>query len=161
MSTLDALNQLVDQHPVASLAVLDQGFPLVSLVPFGLRRDPLRFIILISDLSPHTAALRQDPRCSLLIHASPDAEDPRDNHALTRLSLKGSGRFLSREEASETGMTECYAQKYPTMAEMLLSLGDFHFCEITPIEGTFIQGFGKAFRVSGSNLEIIEHLTGR
>jgi putative heme iron utilization protein len=146
---------------VASLAVLDQGFPIVSLVPFGVLRDPIRFIILISDLSPHTAALRQDPRCSLLIHRAPQPEDPQENHALTRLSIKGSGRFLSRQDASENKVSECYSQKYPQITDMLLSLGDFHFCEILPTEGTLIQGFGKAFRVSGKNLDTIEHLTGR
>jgi len=54
MSVLEQLNMLLDGQPVASLAVLEQGSPAVSLVPFVVQRDPLRFAIVISDLSgPH------------------------------------------------------------------------------------------------------------
>lgn len=49
MSVLEQLNMLLDGQPVASLAVLEQGSPAVSLVPFVVQRDPLRFAIVISE----------------------------------------------------------------------------------------------------------------
>ncbi len=159
MSPTIALQTLIKTEVVASLGVLDShGFPWVALTPYVTLADPLRFYLLISDLSPQTGALRQDPRCSLLIHAPAQREDPKSNHALTRLSIQGSARFLSREAAATTQVESAYRQRFQ-IAEMLLGLADFHFCEITPTQGRFIQGFGQAFQVSGPNLEVIEHLT--
>ncbi|NJK61904.1 MAG: pyridoxamine 5'-phosphate oxidase [Synechococcaceae cyanobacterium SM2_3_1] len=162
MSTLpplSALADLIDASEVASLAVWDQDFPRLSLVPYTVIRHPLRFCLLISDLSAHTQPLRLNPRCSLLIHTNPEPDDPRSNHALTRLSVQGEAHFLTREEAQAQGLDEIYQQKFP-IADMLLDLEDFHFCQITPTEGLFIQGFGQAYRVTGENLDQLEHLKG-
>lgn len=157
MSALEQLNMLLDGQPVASLAVLEQGSPAVSLVPFVVQRDPLRFAIVISDLSAHTQALRADPRASLLIHEPPTPGDPRSNHALSRVMVSGEAQFLSREEAQAQGFEALYRAKYE-IAEMILSLADFHFCQIVPKTGSFIQGFGQAFRLRGPNLDQLEHL---
>lgn len=161
MSTpIDVLRHLVNHHPVASLSTLVNGDPATSLVPFVALRDPLRIFIFISDLSPHTQALRQDPRCGLLIHEPPQAEDPRSNHALARVSFQGHAQIIFREDATELGVDQLYKDKYP-IAEMLLGLGDFHFCQIDITTGSFIQGFGKAFQLSGSNFEVLEHVMGK
>jgi putative heme iron utilization protein len=144
-------------QPVASLAVLERGAPAVSLVPFVVQWDPLRFAIVISDLSGHTQALREDPRVGLLIHEPPTAGDPRSNHALPRVMVSGTAQFLSREEAQAQGFEALYRAKYE-IAEIILGLADFHFCQITPTGGSFIQGFGQAFRLSGPNLDQLEHL---
>lgn len=158
MSALASLTDLLDTSAVASLAVNDQGYPFVSPVPYALLRDPLRFYLLISDLAAHTAPLRQDPHCGLAIHAIPQPEDPKSNHALTRVMIKGDAQFLSREEAAAWGAEAHYRQKYP-IAEMILGLGDFHFCQITPTQGLFIQGFGQIYHLSGANLEQMEPFT--
>jgi putative heme iron utilization protein len=158
MSPLQSLNALLNQQPVASLAVLEAGSPAVSLVPFVVQRDPLRFAILISELSSHTQALRSDARASLLIHEPPTPGDPRSNHALTRMMVSGEAEFLSREAAQSEGFEALYRAKYE-IAEMLLGLADFHFCQIVPKAGSFIQGFGKAFRLSGPNLDQLEHIS--
>jgi putative heme iron utilization protein len=156
MSAQEKLRALLETQPVASLAVLERGAPAVSLVPFVVQWDPLRFAIVISDLSPHTQALREDPRVGLLIHEPPTAGDPRSNHALPRLMVSGTAQFLSREEAQVQGFEALYRSKYE-IAEIILGLADFHFCQITPTGGSFIQGFGQAFRLSGPNLDHLEH----
>lgn len=158
MSAADCLTTLLTDGAIASLAVNDQGHPAVSAVPYGVLRDPLRVFLLISDLSGHTAALRQDPRCSLMIHDSPRPEDPNHNHALTRVMIKTEAQFLTREEAATCGAEVQYREKYP-IAEMLLGLRDFHFCQLTPQAGIFVRGFGQAYRVSGPNLEILEPIS--
>jgi len=157
MSAQEKLKALLEGQPVASLAVLDHGSPAVSLVPFVVQWDPLRFSIVISDLSSHTQALRADPRASLLIHEPPTPGDPRSNHALPRVMVSGKAQFLSRKEAQAQGFEALYRAKYE-IAEMILGLADFHFCQITPTGGSFIQGFGQAFRLSGPNLDQLEHL---
>jgi putative heme iron utilization protein len=156
---LDTLRALLDDALVASLAVLEDGAPSLSLVGFVVTRGPARFYLLLSELSAHTAALRADPRCSLMLHALPSPDDPNANHALTRLIVKGRARFLSRTEAGEAGATSRYRARY-AIADTLLGLSDFHFVEIVPQGATFIAGFGRAYRVSGEDLEELEHVGG-
>lgn len=158
MSAVESLTTLLDHSAVSSLAVTDQGYPSVSLVPYVVLRDPLRLFVLISDLASHTASLRQDPRCSLMMHEPPHPEDPRSNHALTRVTFKAKATFLSRAEAVDLGVESLYRQKYE-IAKMILDLKDFHFCQIVPQEGSFIRGFGQAYRLSGPNLETLEPIS--
>ncbi len=158
MSSVAVLNQLLETEPVAGLAVLDQNMPMVSLVPFVYLRDPARFVILISDLSPTTGLLRQNPACSLLVHEPPQSHDPKSNHALTRLMVSGTAQFQTRAEAAQKGLESAYRQRFE-ITDTLLGLADFHFCEITISQGRFIQGFGKIFQLSGPNLEVMEPFT--
>ncbi|MEN9205106.1 MAG: pyridoxamine 5'-phosphate oxidase family protein [Thermostichales cyanobacterium SZTDM-1c_bins_54] len=160
MTIPDLVDQLLNEQPVASLAVLESGSPAVSLVPFVTLRDPLRFYSLLSSLSSHTQALQDDPRCGLLIHANPLPGDPHSHHAIVRLSVKARARWLSREAAEQLGVTAAYRQRF-AIAEMLLGLGDFQFVEFTPQEGTLIRGFGAAFHLTGPNLEQATQLRGR
>jgi len=156
----DLLKTLLADCPVASLAVLEQGSPVVSLVPFVVLWDPLRFFSLVSGLSGHTAALKADPRCSLLIHASPQPGDPQSFHALPRVSIQGTATWVDRLTAEDLGVTAAYRNRF-AIAEMLLGLGDFQFVQITPGSATLIRGFGGAFRLAGQNLETAEQVTGR
>jgi putative heme iron utilization protein len=155
----DHLRALLTDQPVASLAVLEQGSPAVSLVPFVVQWDPLTLFSLLSQLSSHTQALHQDPRCSLLIHASPEAGDPHSHHALLRVSIKATAKWLTRQEAEDLGVTAAYRQRF-AIAEMLLGLGDFQFVQFVPQEATLIRGFGGAFHLSGPNLEHATQLRG-
>lgn len=158
-SPLEALFSLVDRSAVASLATLDEGSPAVSLAPYVSERDPLRLYVLLSELSPHTAQLRADPRCAVLIHDPPVADDPRSNHAITRLSFRATAEFLTRPEAEARGVIGRYRARF-AIADTLLGLSDFHFVALTPVEGSgrFVQGFGRAYALRAGRLE---HLTGR
>ncbi|GAB4213020.1 MAG: hypothetical protein OHK0012_08370 [Synechococcales cyanobacterium] len=156
----DLLKTLLAECPVASLAVLEQGSPAVSLVPFVVLWDPLRVFSLLSGLSSHTAALKADSRCSLLIHAHPQPGDPQSFHAIPRVSMQGTAAWIDRQTAEDLGVTAAYRDRF-AIAEMLLSLGDFQFVQITPQAATLIRGFGGAFRLSGPNLETAEQVTGR
>lgn len=157
----DSLWQLLDRARVGALAVHEAGHPAVSQVPFVTLRGPARVFALVSELSSHTAALRADPRCGFLVSDPPMVDDPRSNHALTRLSLKCTAEFVSRDEALALGVTERYRARYP-IADTLLGLKDFHFVALRPIAdgGTFIQGFGRAYSVSGDDLDALTHARG-
>jgi putative heme iron utilization protein len=152
----DTLRSLVADTLVASLAVKDGDEPAASLVAFTPAWDPLRFYLFVSELSSHTPALRASPLCSLMLHASPSPSDPNSNHALTRLIVKARATFLSRDEARARGALEQWQQKYP-ITDMLAGLSDFHFVELEPVEGAFIMGFGRAYKCSGPNLEVMQH----
>lgn len=160
---IEALHALLDEVPVASLGVRAGEAVDVSLVPVVALRAPRRFALLVSELSPHTAALRAEGRASLLLHRDPVADDPRDHHALERASLRCRATFLSRDEAEVRGLTAAWHTRFPRVAPMILGLGDFHFVELVPEPGgtSFVQGFGRAWRIAGDDLERAEHLTGK
>lgn len=161
-SPSDALRSLLDASTVASLGTVDDGHPSVSLVPYALLRDPTRLVVLVSELSPHTAMLRRDPRCAWMVSESPNPADPRGNHALARVMAKATARFLTRDEARERGHEAAYRARFP-IAETLLGLKDFHFVELSTVEGSasFVQGFGRAYTAHGPALETVEHVRGR
>ncbi|MFN2240087.1 MAG: pyridoxamine 5'-phosphate oxidase family protein, partial [Thermoanaerobaculia bacterium] len=48
------LRHLLNAQPIASLGTLRDGDPWVSMVPFTLLREPLRFVIRVSGLAAHT-----------------------------------------------------------------------------------------------------------
>lgn len=153
---------MLAETPVASLGVLEAGAPSVSLVPFVRTTGPTRLWLLLSALSPHTAALRADARCAVMVSEAPRPDDARSNHALMRLSLRCTARFVSREEGRDAGVEALYRARFP-VAETLLGLGDFYWVELTPREGEgrFVQGFGRAYSVGGADLEALTHDRGR
>lgn len=155
----DALHALLDVSTVLSLGVLSDGVPAVSLVPYVVKRGPVRFYILVSELSPHTRALRGDSRCGWMVHEPSRELDA--SHALVRVMGRAEARFLSREEARAVGAEALYAARFP-IAETLLKLKDFHFCELAPTAGSvsFVQGFGRAYAVTGDDLDAFEHNRG-
>ncbi len=156
MTPHDTLRALLGDSHVASLAVVDQSLPAVSLVAFTHQWSPLRVHLFVSELSAHTPALRANPTCSLMVHAPPSATDPNSNHALTRLIVKAHARFVSRDEAQARGVLEQWRAKY-AITDMLAGLSDFQFVELSPVEATFIMGFGRAYKCSGDDLEVMEH----
>ncbi len=154
----DSLHSLVDRCVVASIATLDEGAPSLSLAPYVAEFGPLCLHVLVSELSPHTAELRSDPRCAVLIHDDPDGGPNPEHHALVRLSFKATAEFLTRDTAEARGVTARYRARF-AIADTLLGLSDFHFVALRPVEGTgrFIQGFGRAYALRGGELE---HLGG-
>lgn len=157
----EVLEGLLAGVPVASLAVSGAEGPAVSLVPWVRTRGPTRLWILVSELSAHTGALRANGRAGLMVSEAYREGDARSNHALTRVMLTVDARFVSRDEARGAGAERAYRERFP-IAETLLGLGDFHWVELTPVgAGGFVMGFGRAYRVEGSELESLTHVTGR
>lgn len=149
----DAIARIIESSPLAALGVVDDRGPALSQVGFAVTRGPLSFHLLVSSLAAHTAALAADPRCALLL----SERDDDSGLASPRLSIRGRASFVSREDAEARGITAAYRARHP-MAETLLGLADFRFVTIEPAEGTLILGFGRAFELSGPDLETSRHV---
>lgn len=155
---------LFDETPVASLGVHEgEGGVGVSLVPYVVdRAGPVRFVVLVSALSPHTEALRQNPRAGLMVSAAVRPDDRHSHHAQTRFSCRVTARFVSREEAAQRGDEAAYRARF-AIAETLLGLSDFHFVALTPEPSSarFVMGFGRAYTLTGEAFEGFNHERGR
>jgi hypothetical protein len=127
-----------------ALATLDpgDGHPMASRVAFAPLSDGTPFV-LISDLSAHSAALKADPRCSLLV-GEVGRGDPL---AYARLTLKCRAEPLPRSP----DLRARFLATHPK-AELYIDLGDFSFLRLLPEAVSYVAGFGRAYRFSGAEM---------
>lgn len=135
---------LIAKARFAALAVIDPetGTPMVTriaLVP-GPDGAPLT---MISDLSSHTAALNQNPACSLLIGEPGEKGDPLTHPRLTLQAVA--------EAADKAAMKAHYLSHYPK-AQLYYDFGDFRLVRFAPSRALLNGGFGKAYRLTADDL---------
>ncbi len=132
-----------------ALGTLDPvtGAPVVTRVGVGTTGtgEPL---ILVSDLSAHTAALRADPRASLLV-GEPGAKG--DPLAHPRLTLHCRARFVDRADAEHAALRARYLATHPKAA-LYVDFADFAFVVLAPGSASLNGGFGRAYDLSRDDL---------
>jgi putative heme iron utilization protein len=141
---LAAARELLAGAGHAALASLEppDGDPLATRVAMALLPDGAPFI-LVSGLSPHSAALRADPRCSLLVGKVGNG----DPLAHARLTLRCRATELPRS----ADLRERFLAAHPA-ARLYIDLPDFAFFRLSPEAVIYIAGFGRAYRLSGGEL---------
>ncbi len=103
---------------------------------------------LISNLSSHTAALKADPRCSLLVGEPGPKGDPLTH---PRLTLDCEAEFLPRDTDAHAALREHYLKSHPKAA-LYVDFADFCFVRLHVNHALLNGGFGKAFKLSASDL---------
>ena len=125
-----------------ALATLRTGQPFVTRI--ALAPDGADFLTLISDLAPHTQALRDHPMASLLI-GEPGKGDPL---AHPRMTLTVRATFPDKTEVIQGA----YLAAQPK-AKLYIGFADFHIVTLSP-EGALLNGgFGKAYRLVPNDLK--------
>jgi len=136
--------RLITEARFGALAVRmpQTGDPIVTRVALVSGPDgaPLS---LISDLSSHTAALSQCPRCSVLIGEPGDKGDPLTHPRLTLIS--------DAEMVDKTALKDHYLAAYPK-AQLYFDFGDFRMVRFTPVSALLNGGFGKAFELTAEDI---------
>ncbi len=125
-----------------ALAVMIDGDPFVSRI--ALAPTDKGLLTLISDLAPHTGALRAHPRASLMI-GDPGKGDPL---AHPRLTLSVTADFIDKP-----GHADQYLAHQPK-AQLYIGFADFHLVRLVPAGGLLNGGFGKAYRLETQDLGI-------
>lgn len=140
---------LVAQAGFAALAVLrpDTGLPSVSRIALATDNDA-QPISLISELSDHTRALRANPTCALLIGEPKGTGDPLTH---PRLTLHVLAQPVARGTADHDGLRTRYLTLRPK-AKLYLDFADFSFVRFAIQDGVLNGGFGKAYRLTASDL---------
>lgn len=132
---------LIETARHGALGVLIDGAPFVTRVALAPAEGYLT--TLISDLAPHTAALRDKPDASLMI-GDPGKGDPL---AHPRMTLQV--RAVFREKTEDAA--KAYLQAQPK-AQLYIGFGDFHLVDLQSTEAWLNGGFGKAYRLAPSDL---------
>jgi putative heme iron utilization protein len=117
-----------------------------------------KFYVYVSELAAHTANLVQHPKVSLLF-IEPETEA--NLFRRRRSSIRAHVCRIARESEAWEEILDCYEEQLGKMMRNLRGLKDFHLFELTPIEASFVRGFGQAYRVTGEKLSEISHVNDR
>ncbi len=139
---------LLDKARFAALAVvLADGTPMVSRVAFGRAPDGTP-LTLVSDLATHTGALRGNPACSLMVGEPGPKGDPLTH---PRLTLQARAHFIRNGEDGYDDLAAHYLADHPK-AKLYIGFADFSFALFTVQAGHLNGGFGKAFRLTATDI---------
>jgi hypothetical protein len=152
---LEAIRDLVASNRVLSLAVVIDGEPEASLLPYAVRPDYGALYVQASALARHSQGLQPGARVGVLIHENDKAEA--DPLQIRRMTLQATVAVLDRESAAFAAARELFVARFPG-AEMTLSLGDFNLYELTFGRGRYVAGFAQAFNVGPDSFRDITAL---
>jgi len=140
---------LIDGARFGALGVRDPetGAPMVSRVAAATTPEG-RPVALVSDLSHHTKALKDDPACSLLLGEPGERGDPLTH---PRITLQCRARFLRHGEEGHAALRDHYLAQHPK-AQLYIDFADFSFAVLDVTEAHLNGGFGKAYRLAPADL---------
>lgn len=140
---------LINNAEFGALGFLDPetNTPVVSRIAIGTLADGTP-MSLISDLSNHTKALRENPVCALLL-GEPGAKGDPLTHP--RISLQCRVEFLARDLDNHAEIRAHYLASHPK-SKLYIDFADFSFVRFEIIKAAMNGGFGKAYEFSVSDL---------
>jgi hypothetical protein len=152
---LEAIREMMSTHRVLSLAVIVDGDPEASLLPYAVRSDYGAVYVQASGLARHSRGLQPGARAGVLIHEddAPDA-DPLQTR---RMTVQATVTVLDRESDAFAAARELFVARFPG-AEVTLSLGDFNLYELQLGRGRYIAGFGQAFNIGPETFKEVAEL---
>lgn len=141
---------LLAEMRFAALGVIEpnSGAPLVSRIAVVPGDDGLP-LGLVSDLSHHTAGLRQTPACSLLIGEPKDKGDPLTH---PRMTIQARAEFVGHDHPDHAKLAESFVRFQPK-AKLYIGFGDFSLLRFQISAVHLNGGFGKAYRLTVADLK--------
>lgn len=127
----------------------DQNHPFASFAPFYADLENNQLLVFLSDLSEHTSHLRQNPNASVMIAV--DEADSQQIYIRLRLQYQILATEITDPELRERGL-DLLEAKHGNIMEILKQLPDFRLFSLKPTKGSYVQGFGQAFRIRGEKL---------
>lgn len=149
------LNQLRAGVRYAQLSTLNpEGDPSASYAPCVQREQGI--YVFLSQLSGHCKNLLRDSRVGVLLMA--DEAEARNPFARQRVSYQSRAKVLAPEHSDYSSVLDELADKQGKTVELLRQLPDFVLFCLQPTAGTYIEGFGKAFDLSGPHMGELQHV---
>jgi len=132
----------ITNHQTGSKVDLIQ--PESSYAPYFCDINQQQFYIMLSDLANHTTNLRNNPQASILVIE--DEQNAEQIFARTRVQYFVEATQLQELKEIEKAKT-LLKNRFGEMIDVLGSLKDFNVFSLTPLQGSFVEGFGKAFTI--------------
>lgn len=138
---------LTARHVALAWADPETGHPSISRIAFGLcpKGQPMT---LISGLAPHLAALKADPRCSVMLGEVGDKGDPLTH---PRLMIRARASFVASDDPARPTLRDHWLKGHPKAA-LYIDFADFAFVRLNPESALLNGGFARAFRLTPEDL---------
>ena len=75
-----------------------------------------------------------------------------------RLIFECSAKQIERKTEKWKEQTPVFLEKFGDIINILKSLSDFKMFCFSPVFGSYVKGFGKAYKIEGSSLDQISHV---
>ena len=134
----------------------EDGAPFASYAPFAFDENSL--YVLLSDIAIHGVNLMRDARGSVLIIEDEDSAG--ELFARIRVNYQVAAEELEVDSASWKRGVELLVERHGERPNKLSQLADFRLFKLSPLQGRYVKGFGKAYSLAGGSLtaESIDHL---
>ena len=134
------------RHGALGVLCPDTRTPLVARVSVGTAPDGMP-VILISEISMHTRALRHNPACSLLVGEPGGRGDPLTH---PRLTLQCAAR-----PTEKGALKQLFLSQHPK-ATLYYDFSDFVVMRLQVMGAHLNGGFGKAYRLAPDDLDLAQ-----
>jgi putative heme iron utilization protein len=143
------LRDLLTGHRVLSLAVVEDGLPILGMVPFAVEPDLAAVLVHVSRLAPHGRALAAGAPFAVLIQGH-DAGDGNPGE-IPRVRFTGTAEHLARDSRGHPAARDRYLARFPDSA-VTFSLGDFELYRLPLESGRLVAGFARTVNLRPETL---------
>ena len=112
--------------------------------------------ILVSDLSKRTSSLVKGRNVSLMFIEPEDQCE--ELYVRIRLIFECSTKQIERKTEKWNEQIPVFLEKFGDIINILKSLTDFKMFCFSPVSGSYVKGFGKAYKIEGKTLDQICHV---
>ena len=118
--------------------------------------DEKNVYILVSDLSKRTSSLVQGRNVSIMF-IEPE-EQCEEMYVRIRLIFECSTKQIERKTEKWNEQIPVFLDRFGDIINILKSLSDFKMFCFSPVSGSYVKGFGKAYSIEGDGLDQISHV---
>lgn len=148
------LTNFIQQFKTINIASADKSStPQINYTPFVF--DDNSFYISLSRLAKHTLNLSINPRVSLMLIE--DESNSENIFSRDRLTLNCKVKEIKQDTNESNLVIELFEYKFKNISNVYRDFKDFRIFKLSPIDGIFILGFGKAYSID-SELNILNYL---
>lgn len=136
-------------------SITPTGEPHASTAPYvRINND---FYILISTVAQHGRNLLISSQVSLLF--AEDESKTLQPFARKRATIEASVSEIHQETPIFLEAIDRFKAHFDSdLVQSLSEMGDFHLFKLSPLSGSVVMGFGKAYRLN-ENLEVLTHIS--
>lgn len=135
------------RHAALSWLDAQTNSPGISRIALGLTRGGTP-MTLVSALAPHTAALRANPACAVMVGEPGERGDPLTH---PRLMLRATASLIAPDDPARPALRAHWLETHPKSA-LYADFADFAFVVLTPVSALLNAGFARAFRLTPVDL---------
>ncbi len=145
MKRQDRINTLIDSRKTVLIATTGtDNSPLSSYAPYCSHEEYI--YLFLSHMARHTANLISNPVASIMFIE--DESECADVFARKRLEYQCRVNTIDKDQPLHGEVLDLFAERFGEIMDTLTALPDFVLFQLVPLQGNFVEGFGKAHRIS-------------